>query len=106
MTSAARVKGNKSRLKAIRELEADGWLVDVVEKTSRWCKVKDCFALFDLLCLKPGQVMLLQISTNRPHTHWQLEEFAKKYKAENIYFTQWVWIDREGFKKFNYGVKE
>jgi len=98
-----RRKGNRSRLKAIKELQEAGWIVDVVEKTNRYAKEKDCFGLFDLLALRGGQVMLLQISTNRHHTHFQFEEFAKKYAFNNIMIEQWVSIDRGGWKKHSYG---
>ena len=38
-----RAKGNRIRLLVIRKLESDGWLVDIVEKTGRFVKVKDLF---------------------------------------------------------------
>lgn len=103
MTSAKRRKGNRSRLYAIKELEEQGYIVDVVEKTSKWAKIKDCFGLFDLACFHPTKgVMFLQITTNTNHPHKEFQEFAQKYHYPEINYAQWTWKNRKGFKKYEY----
>lgn len=105
MTGSKRRKGNRSRLYAIRELEKEGWLVDVVEKTSKWAKIKDCFGLFDIIAIHQEKgIMLIQISTNNNHPHKAFQEFANKYSLQKITFTQWTWKDRKGFTKKEYGI--
>jgi hypothetical protein len=102
MTSKNRRKGNTNRLKAIKELEADGWLVDTVEKTNRWAKQRDLFNIADLCCIKKGIIKFVQVTTNQPHNHKIFEEFSKKYCDEKIKLEQWVWHDYKGFKKHEY----
>lgn len=102
MTSAKRRKGNRSRLLAIRELEAEGWLVDVVEKTSKFAKQRDLFDIGDLLALKKGIIKIIQISTNKNHPHKKFLEFTEKYCCENILLEQWTYKDRKGFTKHEY----
>lgn len=102
MASKAKIKGWRNRRKAITELEASGWLVDTVEKTHRFAKQKDCFGLFDILALdNQGKTLLLQVTTNVPHSHWKYEEFAVKYPQ--VLTEQWVYMDkRKPTKKFRY----
>lgn len=96
-----RAKGNRHRRKCIERLEKLGYQVDVVEKTGRFCKQKDMFGLFDLIAIKPLNTMFIQVaSQSSQHPHGPLIEFADKYK--NITVRQYVWVDRKGFKIFNY----
>jgi hypothetical protein len=101
----ARRKGNRSRNLAKKELEKQGWLVDVVEKTSKWAKEKDLFSLFDLIALKPRKIMLIQINTNTPKTHKPFQEFANKYASEEILIQQMTHKDYKGWKIKNYEPK-
>jgi len=90
-------------------LEKDGWLVGDVEKTSRFAKVKDLFGLFDKVCIKPGIVMFVQITSNVQHPHKKYHAFANIYGNESIWIEQWVHMDYHGFKRFKYyptGIKE
>lgn len=103
MTSSKRRKGNRSRLKAIKQLEEMGWLVDVVEKTSKWAKEKDLFSLFDLIAIQRGTIKLIQISTNKNHPHKAFSEFNEKYGNNNLSIEQWIYKDRKGFTKKEYG---
>lgn len=103
MTSKNRRKGNRSRLLAIKELEEDGWLVDVVEKTSRYAKNKDLFDLFDLIAIKKGVIQLIQISTNTNHPHKAYSEFNEKYGNPHLLISQWVKKDyKKEFIKHEY----
>mgnify|MGYP001562519195 CR=1 FL=1 len=94
-----RVKGNRIRRKCIEYLEKTGWLVDVVEKTGKFVKVKDLFGLFDLIAIKEGAVIFIQVTSNTPHNHHKLKEFRKKH---SIFIEQFVWKDRKGFDIYLY----
>jgi len=97
-----RQKGQRSKLKAIKKLEAEGWITDTIEKTNKWAKIKDCFGLFDLIALKPKKIMLIQINTNKPHSHNKYQEFANKYASEEILIQQMTWKDYKGWTIKNY----
>lgn len=45
---------SKYEIKAQRELEADGWIVDYKRGLSRFAKMRDFFNLFDLVAIKKG----------------------------------------------------
>jgi hypothetical protein len=95
-----RVKGNRNRRACINELEKAGWLVDVVEKTGRFVKVKDLYGLFDLIAIDKNSTALIQVSSNTPHAHKYLSEF--KLKFPHIIVRQYTWVDRVGWKIFEY----
>ena len=97
----ARQKGNRNRRACITLLEKAGWLVDVVEKTGRFVKVKDLFSLFDLIGLKaPGKVLLVQVASNEPHSHSKLQAFKMCYPGIDV--RQYVWHDRKGWVRYFY----
>lgn len=97
-----KTKGNRNQLKCIRELESSGWLVDKVEKTGRFAKIKDLYGLFDIVCVKKNKTLYVQITTNKPHTHKNYQSFARKYGGKNLLVEQWVWYDRRGWRKIVY----
>jgi len=97
-----RRKGLRVQLKAIKELEAQGWLVGKVERVGRYIKVKDLFGLADLFAIKPGKIKLIQITCNRPHTHKPYKEFAVQYCREGLQLEQWVWLDRKWWVIYAY----
>jgi hypothetical protein len=92
----------------MKELRKIGWLVDVVEKTGRFIKVKDLFGLFDLLCLKSisdfpstfTRVLLVQVTCNKPHVHTPLAEFKKQFPE--LLIRQYVRMDGGNFKIWSY----
>jgi len=97
-----KVKGWKVRRQAISNLERAGYLVDTVEKTSKFAKQKDLFGLFDLIGVKKGTTVWLQITTNKNHPHQAYKDFSKKYSNNGIEYWQFVWYDRKGWVKWNY----
>jgi hypothetical protein len=97
-----KVKGWKVRRQAISDLERAGYLVDTVEKTSKFAKQKDLFGLFDIIGIKKGTAILMQITCNRPHSHQAYKDFSKKYSNNGIECWQFVWYDRKGWIKWNY----
>jgi len=101
MTS--RTKGNRVRNKAIKELEHDGYLVGIVERTGRFVKVKDLWDMFDLCAInKSGKIRFIQVKTNQTGGFIKkLEQFRLDFPSYATY-ELWCWIDRKGF---NYYVK-
>ena len=97
-----RVKGNKNVRRCIELLTSEGWLVDKVEKTGRFIKDKDAFNLFDLAGIGDDTTLWVQVTSNKPHTHKKYQEFANKYAGPHLLVRQYVWIDRKGWKIFNY----
>ena len=99
MMVSNRAKGNRNQLKAIRFMEEKGFLVDKVEKTGKFAKVKDLFGLFDFVAIEKGKVCFVQVTTNTPHTHKKYQSFADQYELTTL---QFVWFDRKGWKIFSY----
>ena len=95
-----RAKGNRNRNKSRLLYESDGWVIDVVEKTSKWVVEKDLFsstgAGFDLIGLKRNTIVLIQVKTNRIPKLDSYIEFAKKYAGTNLLIHINVWFDRAG----------
>lgn len=97
----SRAKGNRTLRKAIEYYEEEGWLVDRVELGGRFTKSKDLFSSetfggFDLVGLKPGRIILIQVKTNTPATQGPYIEFAKTYSGRNVLVEGWTWYDRKG----------
>lgn len=101
-----RKKGNRSQLKAFKELEDDGWLVGNVERVGRFIKQKDLFGIGDLICVKKIDnktvIKIIQVVSNTPHPHQKFKEFAEKYGEEYLSIEQWCLKDRIGWKKYKY----
>ena len=97
-----RQKGYRTQCKAIAALEEQGFLVGVVERTGRFIKVKDLFGLYDLIAIKKGECHFVQVTSNRPHSHKEYQEFSKVYHNNGIQYWQWVHYDRKGWVKFRY----
>lgn len=90
-------------------LKEVGYLVDTVEKTSKFAKVKDLFGLFDVISLKFDHMILIQVTTSKPHPHNKYLKFVKEYGNEYLWIEQWVWIKYYGFNIYKYypsGKKE
>ena len=97
-----RLKGNRIQRKLMFYLEGKGWLVSTAEVGGRFVKEKDMFGLYDLVCIKPGIVLFVQVTCNRPHTHYKYQDFCDKYANDSIWIEQWVWYDYKGFKQIIY----
>jgi len=97
-----RRKGNRNQLKAIKSLEEEGYEVAKVEQKGKFVPIKDMFGLFDLVAINPSNIMFVQVTSNRPHTHKEYLEFSKKYTNPDPLIIQMVWVDRKGWKVFDY----
>ena len=49
--------------RSLKHLRDTGWLVDVVERNVTRMVKKDLFGMFDLLALRDGAVMFVQVTT-------------------------------------------
>lgn len=97
---STRRKGNRSELKAVKELEADGWRVYRVKGSTKFNKNVDMFnGLFDICAKKGKYTKWIQVKTNRPVPMKPFEEFKYKYCSEYESVEQWVHYDRKGFRK-------
>jgi len=97
-----RAKGWKNMDRCRKQMQLAGYLVDTVEKTGRFHKQKDLFGLWDIFCIRKGIAVLVQITSNKPHTHKPYQEFSKDYHNNGIEYWQWVYCDRKGWRKFQY----
>ena len=96
-----RVKGNRSRRRAIEYYTSQGWLIDIVEKTGKWIVNKDLFSEacgigFDLVGIKHNQVLFVQVKTNVAPQKKEYAQFANKYAGENLLVEMFVWHDFRG----------
>ena len=115
-------KGARTVKKVIETLEADGYIVDKVERGGRFTKQKDLFAGvclncwnkpdkdgnccnnprrfsgFDLIAIHPYHPpMLIQVKTNTPPVQKDYSKFAMKYATDHLIIASWTWYDRKGF---------
>lgn len=97
-----KVKGNYIQRKLITRLEHDKHLVAKVEQGGKFAKVKDMFGLFDLVAIREDVISFIQVTCNRPHSHKPYLKFSKKYKFQGLYYMQYIWYDRRGWKIFEY----
>ena len=102
MSIKTKVKGNRIQRKVIAYFQKRGYIVSKVEMQSMYAKERDLFGLFDLIALRSDAISLVQVTCNRPHTHKKYMEFSKEYRLKDVYYEQWVWIDRKGWKIFLY----
>ena len=91
-----RAKGNRVRLKLIRELENQGFECEPVEKTARWAKNKDFFKLWDVVAIHiDGRQKFLQSKTNVKPNLKPYKEFREKYKKLNVSMEIWIYHNRK-----------
>lgn len=96
-----RSKGARSELKAVKELEADGWIVYRVKGTYRWIKNCDMFDLFDIVAKKGKLTRWIQIKTNHKPKMESFKEFFDAYCSE--YESVEVWVFRDYKEKQVFG---
>lgn len=100
MATSTKTKGNVI-LKRIKDiLEAEGWLVDKVEKTGKFVKHKDLFASyddefgFDQIAIRNGTIILIQAKANCARGNEIFKAFAKEHAHARLRVEQWVWKKR------------
>lgn len=94
-----RAKGNKAELRAVKELEAEGFLVYRVPPSRLYQTGQDIFSIFDMVAKKASKTIWLQIKSNRKPNMQPFKEFKEKWCNALDSVQVWVWVDREGFTK-------
>jgi len=97
-----RNKGNRVQRDCIARLQLSGFLVSKVEKGGKFAKEKDMFGLYDLVAIKKGMCLFVQVTCNRPHTHQDYQQFSKDYSNNGIEFWQMIKYDNKGWRNFQY----
>ena len=94
--SKTRVKGNRNVRRCREHYELLGYITDTVEKTSKFAISKDLFGLFDIIGLKKGHIILVQVKSNTPPTKQPYLDFAEKYSDKNLSILSYTWYDNDG----------
>lgn len=92
----SKAKGNRTKRKCIKYYENKDWIVESVEDNHKYALRKDLFNLFDLIAIKEGVVLFIQVKTNQPATQAPYKEWAKIHCNEHVRVIVWTWYDREG----------
>jgi hypothetical protein len=97
----SKAKGRRSLNRAKQYYAEQGWLIDEVELGGKFRKSRDLFSSeqfpgFDLVGIKKGVVVFIQVKTNQPPTLKKYKEFAKLYAGVNVRIESYTWYDRIG----------
>jgi len=107
-----RQKGRRLELKARKELENLGWLVQIAPLSTRYSKEVDLFGCFDIIALKrklifegfgrkayAGKKLFIQIKHEQQRgAVKKCKEFRLKYLDPTDEVEVWVWKARKGWK--------
>lgn len=102
MIKNRREKGMRNERKAVKELEAEGWLTYRVKGSTIFNKNVDIFSLFDIFCIKElkmnqGDVetmfRLIQVKTNKKPSLKPFKNFKRKYPIIDCEI--WIYRDRK-----------
>lgn len=89
---------SKYEIRAKKELEADGWVVDDKRGMSRWSQNRDFFNRWDLVAYKPGKLRYISIKGTqgliKSHIK-ELEEFQLPKGCTNE-----LWAKRKSNKSY------
>jgi len=89
-------KGDRIELKAKKELESLGYLVEKPVRT-RWNTNKDFFNLFDLIALSKDGIKLIQVKSN--YCPKKVRDAIRAFHIpESISKEVWVWKDYKGWR--------
>lgn len=88
-----RRKGARSEMKAVKELESDGYLVYRVKGSTKWNANVDIFGIFDIIARKEKFTRWVQVKTNNKPKMEPFKEFFDRYCSE--YETVEVWNFRD-----------
>lgn len=97
-----RIKGNRNEAQAVKDLEAQGYLVYRVKGSTKWNTNVDIFGIFDILGIRKNESLLVQVKTNVKPNLRIYEEFHFKYPQFNVQV--WVKTDyKKGFVVYKCG---
>jgi len=63
--SSTRSRGRATELKAKHWLERQGYEVQIAPMPTRWSRQNDFFGLWDLIAIKPDEILFVQVKMNR-----------------------------------------
>ena len=87
-----RAKGRAVELACKKELEQQGWLVELADMPKRWKTVQDLFGMFDIIALRRGEKLFIQCKlecSNKKEVLCKLKEFKQAYLAETDIVQLW-----------------
>lgn len=97
---SSRAKGSRSEVKAVKELERDGWIAYRVPPSRMWQKSQDMFGLWDI-CAKRGiETKWVQVKVNQKRDIKLHKEFVEKHCSPYESAEIWVYKDYNGVKKY------
>lgn len=98
-----RSKGMRNERKAVKELEADGWLTYRVKGSTIFNRNVDIFGLWDILAIKNKTstmldenwtaIKLIQVKTNQKPPLKPFKTFIRKYPGLDCEI--WIYKDRK-----------
>jgi hypothetical protein len=115
-------KGQRTKYKALTYWQDLGYITDTVEQGGRFnkskdlfssycsncwqryddetncCKNKQRFSGFDIVALKPKEMLLIQLKTNTPSTQAEYIQFAKQFANRYMKVIVQTWYDRKGWR--------
>ena len=81
-------KGNRTQQKAKKFYESQGYQVEIVRR-DKYRKDQDFFGLWDLICIGPHDVKVVQVKTNaKPDKEWM--EKAEKWVCPKAVIREYV----------------
>ena len=83
-------KGNRRELEARKQLEAQGYLVE--RKNRSKYASPDLFGVFDLLAIKGGEVLLIQVKSNRSDFYKSRKQISDWIKQTGITVQCQLWL--------------
>ena len=97
----ARRKGSGNELKAVKELERQGWFVYRVKGSTKYNKNVDIFGLFDLVAKKGLETIWVQVKTNKKPKMDKFRNFYAKHCSFYESVEVWVYKDYKGLTRYS-----
>ncbi len=94
-----RSKGSRNELKAVKELEAEGWIVYRVPPSRKWQIKQDIYEKFDIVAKKDRHTLWIQVKTNKTPPLQPFIDFKNKYCSEFEDVEIWNYRDYKKCKK-------
>jgi len=96
---SARGKGNRSEVKAVKELEAEGYIVYRVKGATKFIRNVDMFGIFDLVAKRGKETRWVQVKTNNKPKLDVFKDFKKMFCSKYESVEVWVYKDYKGCDK-------
>lgn len=99
-----RTKGRRKELQAKEELETQGWTCEVVKGSSKFNKSVDFFGLFDIIAVRSGIALFVQVKSRKVPVK-EFHEFSQKH-FHMFPIQLWTYKNRKPFRKYELMNKE